>query len=312
MINPIFKNSFVYDYFTAFLKFDKRFPQSIVFEGFDTNFQYFFALELFRILNCLGDKTPNCTCTNCNWVKENRHPAFIQVTPVDFKDDGSKTVISVKQIEKVTSAIFETSDYHRFFIFSNVKTGTIQDKDKNNLLKYSDAGYTTEKEDWLPLPLNKKILQEEASNALLKSTEEAPNKVTFVFLCNNREDIISTIVSRSLLFKTPVENSKSSIDTSQFLKDYPNISIKEGINRISSIMNYADENNLDYIDILNSFEENLLNVLKNNFENRQIFNMVNLDIQKIQLAKKQLMATVLPNNVLENLFISISPEGRNL
>ena len=77
-------------------------------------------------------------------------------------------------------------------------------------------------------------------------------------------------------------------------------------------MNYADENNLDYIDILDSFEENLLNVLKNNFENRQIFNMVNLDIQKIQLAKKQLMATVLPNNVLENLFISISPEGRNL
>ena len=155
-------------------------------------------------------------------------------------------------------------------------------------------------------------MQEEASNALLKSTEEAPNKVTFVFLCNNREDIISTIVSRSLLFKTPVENSKSSIDASQFLKDYPNISIKEGINRISSIMNYADENNLDYIDILDSFEENLLNVLKNNFENRQIFNMVNSDIQKIQLAKKQLMATVLPNNVLENLFISISPEGSNL
>ena len=229
MINSVFENTFVYNYFETFLKSNKRFPQSIVFEGFDTIMQYFFALELFRILNCTGDKTQNCSCTNCNWTKENRHPALINVTPVDFKDDAAKTVISVKQIEKVTSSIVETLNYHRFFIFSNAKLGEVQEKDKNKLLKYSNAGFELNKEEWLPAPINKKILQEEASNALLKSTEEAPNKVTFVFLCNNREDIISTIVSRSLVFKTPVSIEKSTTDISSFFKNYPNISIKEGI-----------------------------------------------------------------------------------
>ena len=312
MINPVFQNSFVFDYFNALFKSNKRFPQSIVFEGFDTIFQYFFSLELARILNCSADKNHDCNCTNCTWIKENRHPAVINVTPVDFKDDSTRTVISVKQIEKVTSSIIETSDSHRFFIFSNAKTSKIKENDKNKFVKYSNAGFVLNKEDWQPASLNKKILQEEASNALLKSTEEAPNKVTFVFLCNNREDIISTIVSRSLIFKTPVNFFRNNIDTTQFLKNYPNISIKDSIDYVSQIINFVDANDIDYIDILDSMQENLLEILKNNSKNLQILKLINSDIQKIQLAKKHLMATILPNNVFENLFISISSEGRNL
>lgn len=312
MINSVFENTFVYNYFETFLKSNKRFPQSIVFEGFDTIMQYFFALELFRILNCTGDKTPNCSCTNCNWTKENRHPALINVTPVDFKDDAAKTVISVKQIEKVTSSIVETSNYHRFFIFSNAKLGEVQEKDKNKLLKYSNAGFELNKEEWLPAPINKKILQEEASNALLKSTEEAPNKVTFVFLCNNREDIISTIVSRSLVFKTPVSIEKSTTDISSFFKNYPNISIKEGIEKVNAIIDFAENNNIGFIDILDLIEEYFINVLKTNYSNPAFFSLINSDIEKVQMAKKQLMATISPSNVFENLFISISAEGRHL
>ena len=150
MINQIFKNTFVYNYFSILLNSNKRFPQSIIFEGFDTIMQYFFSLELARILNCTGDKTPGCSCTNCNWIRENRHPAVVNVTPVDFKEDGTKTVISVKQIEKVTSLILEASDYHRFFIFSNVKTSKIQENEQKQLSKirginpqtlYSQAEY---------------------------------------------------------------------------------------------------------------------------------------------------------------------------
>ena len=312
MINQIFKNTFVYNYFSILLNSNKRFPQSIVFEGFDTIMQYFFSLELARILNCTGDKTPSCSCTNCNWIRENRHPAVVNVTPVDFKEDGTKTVISVKQIEKVTSLILETSDYHRFFIFSNAKTSKIQENEQKQLSKYLNAGFKINKEDWLPAPINKKILQEEASNALLKSTEEAPNKVTFVFLANSREDIISTIVSRSLVFKTPVSIKKSQINISSFFKNYPDLPISDAMKTSTEILSYIEENGLSHIEFLDSAEEFFVNLLRQNAKNNQIFNLISSDIKKVQLAKKHLAATITPNNTFENLFISISNEGRNL
>lgn len=312
MINQIFKNTFVYNYFSILLNSNKRFPQSIIFEGFDTIMQYFFSLELARILNCTGDKTPSCSCTNCNWIRENRHPAVVNVTPVDFKEDGTKTVISVKQIEKVTSLILETSDYHRFFIFSNAKTSKIQENEQKQLSKYLNAGFKINKEDWLPAPINKKILQEEASNALLKSTEEAPNKVTFVFLANSREDIISTIVSRSLVFKTPVSIEKSQINISSFFKNYPDLPISDAMKTSTEILSYIEENGLSHIEFLDSAEEFFVNLLRQNAKNNQIFNLISSDIKKVQLAKKHLAATITPNNAFENLFISISNEGRNL
>ena len=312
MINQIFKNTFVYNYFSIRLNSDKRFPQSIIFEGFDTIMQYFFSLELARILNCTGDKTPSCSCTNCNWIRENRHPAVVNVTPVDFKEDGTKTVISVKQIEKVTSLILEASDYHRFFIFSNAKTSKIQENEQKQLSKYLNAGFKINKEDWLPAPINKKILQEEASNALLKSTEEAPNKVTFVFLANSREDIISTIVSRSLVFKTPVSIEKSQINISSFFKNYPDLPISDAMKTSTEILSYIEENGLSHIEFLDSAEEFFVNLLRQNAKNNQIFNLISSDIKKVQLAKKHLAATITPNNAFENLFISISNEGRNL
>lgn len=312
MINQIFKNTFVYNYFSILLNSNKRFPQSIIFEGFDTIMQYFFSLELARILNCTGDKTPSCSCTNCNWIRENRHPAVVNVTPVDFKEDGTKTVISVKQIEKVTSLILEASDYHRFFIFSNAKTSKIQENEQKQLSKYLNAGFKINKEDWLPAPINKKILQEEASNALLKSTEEAPNKVTFVFLANSREDIISTIVSRSLVFKTPVSIEKSQINISSFFKNYPDLPISDAMKTSTEILSYIEENGLSHIEFLDSAEEFFVNLLRQNAKNNQIFNLISSDIKKVQLAKKHLAATITPNNTFENLFISISNEGRNL
>ena len=312
MINQIFKNTFVYNYFSIFLNSNKRFPQSIIFEGFDTIMQYFFSLELARILNCTGDKTPSCSCTNCNWIRENRHPAVVNVTPVDFKEDGTKTVISVKQIEKVTSLILEASDYHRFFIFFFFITSKIQENEQKQLSKYLNAGFKINKEDWLPAPINKKILQEEASNALLKSTEEAPNKVTFVFLANSREDIISTIVSRSLVFKTPVSIEKSQINISSFFKNYPDLPISDAMKTSTEILSYIEENGLSHIEFLDSAEEFFVNLLRQNAKNNQIFNLISSDIKKVQLAKKHLAATITPNNTFENLFISISNEGRNL
>ncbi|MCD8024904.1 MAG: hypothetical protein LUE64_05165, partial [Candidatus Gastranaerophilales bacterium] len=220
MINEIFKNSFLYEYFETFFKTKKRFPQSIIFEGQDILYGYFFALELARILNCENNSDDfNCNCTNCKWIKEGKHPCVISVTPLDFKEDSSNTVISVKQIEKITSLIRETSDYHRFFIFSNAASEPTSEKKQE---KYFNAGYRIDLKNRQFLPLNSGILQVQAANALLKSTEEAPDKVSFIFLTDTRENILPTIVSRSLVFKIPFCYEKPESDLYEFFENYPN------------------------------------------------------------------------------------------
>lgn len=69
-----------------------------------------------------------------------------------------------------------TSDYHRVYIFC--------DRDDDGNL----------------LPLNQVNFPEATSNALLKTFEEPPKNTTFIFLTNDKTDIISTVVSRAQSF----------------------------------------------------------------------------------------------------------------
>lgn len=309
MINQFFKEKykFLSEYFENYINSKKRFPQSIVLEGQDTLGAYFFALELARNVNCLNEKDENCTCLNCKWIKEGKHPSIISVSPVDFKEDATKTVISVKQIEKITSIINETSDYHRFFIFSNAKIAPLNKIQKEKMNEFQFTGYSIENEDWYPYPINQKILQEEASNALLKSVEEAPDKVTFIFLTDTKENIIQTITSRSLIFKVPSMPKKSNIDVSEFFKNYPNENIENLIEKAQTFFEKTEAENIDSIFLLDIMQEYLKDLMKNNMK---LKNLILDDIKKIQTTKKEIIALVSPKYAIESLFISLSKEGR--
>lgn len=313
-INDFFKKKFpfVSNYFETYFESGKRFPQSIVFEGLDILSEYFFTLELARVLNCENGGDSNCSCTNCRWIRENKHPSVISVTPLDFKEDGSKTVISVKQMEKVMKEITESSDYHRFFIFSDVKNQPLDSDKKEKIKEYEDISYFLSKEDWYPCPLNKKIMQEEASNSILKSVEEAPDKVTFVFLTNRREDIISTILSRSLVFKIPSKHEKRSLDVKEFFADYPNITIQNALMLSESFFEKGVKEELDLVDLFDSIEEYFLEIIKNNSQNKKLISFLNSDIKKASLAKKRIKALVMPKYAVESFFVSLSNEGRKL
>ena len=125
MLDKFFENKFpfVFSYFSTLLEFvekkERKFPQSLIFEGTDTKTQYLFALELARILNCLNDKSSSCDCINCKWIKTHSHPAVNNVSQIHFKGEGdeAKTVISVKQAREIEKSLTLSSDYHRFFIF---------------------------------------------------------------------------------------------------------------------------------------------------------------------------------------------------
>ena len=99
----------------------------ILFYGSDLQAQYDLALEIARLLNCSKDRNSDCDCLNCNWIRNNQHPAVITISKVDNKDsdDTSKTVISIEQARTIKNNLLVTSEYHRVFIFCD------KDKDGN-------------------------------------------------------------------------------------------------------------------------------------------------------------------------------------
>ena len=57
--------------------------------------------------------------------------------------------------------------------------------------------------------LNRNVFQDEASNSLLKIIEEPQPGVTFIFLTRYRDDVLSTIISRSQCFFVPTKKEVS-------------------------------------------------------------------------------------------------------
>ncbi len=314
MINETLKLKFpfVTKYFETLIKNNiDKFPQSIVFEGLDTYSQYIFSMELARILNCLEDKNnPECTCINCSWIKEIKHPAVNIVSPINFKDDNSKTVISVAQAKKITSSLVETSDYHRFFIFCDAKIKQKSAQEAASYNEFKNLGYDFPEEDWVPLPLNMKMFQGDASNSLLKSVEEPPLCTTFIFLTKTREDLISTIVSRSNVFKlSGYQKSKGlnfSEDTMKLFQNYPDFTIQEALETASSVESILKADEINPVDFLNNFQEFIMMQLKNNINDNGAVKKFEHHIKLVQKAKKRLKAFLSVKVVLESLFLDIA------
>ncbi len=317
LINPILKEKFpfVSNYFETLIENDiEKFPQSIVFEGLDIIGQYMFSTELARVLNCTENvRTPECGCINCAWIRDVKHPSVNIVSPINFKDDASKTVISINQAKKVTSSLRETSDYHRIFIFCDARVKQKSADEKAQAEEYKELGFNFPEEDWTPMSLNSKVFKAEASNSLLKSIEEPPKRTTFIFLTKNREDLISTIVSRSNVFKLTGKRlnagrkgGQKGVDLSNILKNYPNLEIKDALEISADVEAFLKTENTDVFDFLNDFQEYILSFLRGNVNNNAVYKMFEEHIKLIQKAKKRLKASMSPKVVLESLFIDIS------
>lgn len=267
--------NFTQKYFETLLNEHKgRFVQSVVFEGMDVHAQLEFALFLARKLNCLKSGEDECTCYNCNWIREENHPAVQIVSQNSFKPQGdeTKTVISTKQAQAVAKALEQTSEYHRVFIFLDEKT---------------PKNYET---------LNYKSFHPKAPNALLKSVEEPPERTTFFFLTKTREDLMSTIVSRSQVFKMPSKRKiRDVLYIEKFLSDYPNITLEKAFDISLDLQGYIKENETNPKLLLDDIQQWLWE------KGCSVY-----DIRLIEKAKKRLDASMSPKNVLDALFIEMS------
>ena len=257
----------------------KNIAHCILFYGSDIQTQYDLALEIARMLNCKGDKTKNCQCLNCRWIRENNHPAVITISKVDNKpsDDTSKTVISIDQARMIKNDLLVTSDYHRVLIFC--------DKDKEGNV----AG------------LNQLNFQADAANALLKTFEEPPSNTTFFFLTKDKSDMITTVVSRAQCFYVPSikdENQDFSL-VKDFMDGYLELERNEVLDFNDKILDMAKM--VEPIEVFTQMQNYIKSLLRSNLDNLAVKVKLITDLKAIETAKKESRLNMNIQTVVETL-----------
>jgi len=261
----------------------KNIAHCILFYGTDLGAQYDLALEVARLLNCTGDRSANCNCLNCNWIRQNQHPAVLTISKVDNKpsSDDSKTVISIEQARMIKNDLLVTSDYHRVLIFC--------DKDKDGNI----------------LGLNEINFQEPTANALLKTFEEPPSNTTFFFLTKDKTDMLSTIISRAQCFFVPsTEDANRDFSVVQdTMNGYLQLSRNEVLDLYEKMFELTKEN--DGTEILNQIQNYMAALLKNSLDNPILKIKLIKDINAVEHAKEELRLNMNIQTILENLAFAL-------
>ena len=258
---------------------DKNISHCILFYGSDIQAQYDLALEIARLLNCKGTHDDSCQCLNCNWIRENKHPAVMTISKVDNKpsDDTSKNVISIQQARMIKNDLLVSSDYHRVLIFC--------DKDKDDNV----------------CGLNMQNFQEETSNALLKTFEEPPANTTFIFLTKDKTDMINTVVSRAQCFYVPSlkdENREYSL-VEDAMNGYLELERNEVLDFNDKILALIKDN--DEETIFTQMQNYIVSLLKSNMGNSGLKIKLISDLKNIEQAKKELRLNMNIQTIVETL-----------
>lgn len=261
----------------------KNIAHCILFYGTDLEAQYSLALEIARLLNCTGDKSASCNCLNCNWIRQNQHPAVLTISKVDNKpsNDESKTVISIEQARMIKNDLLVTSEYHRVLIFC--------DKDKDGNI----------------LGLNENNFQEPTANALLKTFEEPPSNTTFFFLTKDKTDMLSTIISRAQCFFVP--------STKEENRDFSLVkSIMDGYLTLerNSVLDlyekmYELTKTAEPAEVLNQIQNYMGAILKNSLDNPILKIKLIEDINAVEHAKEELRLNMNIQTILETLAFAL-------
>jgi DNA polymerase III delta prime subunit len=268
------------DYFTKALSSKQHpLPQSIVFYGNDFSAQYIFAQEIARLLNCNEDKSDDCECLNCKWIRENTHPAVLTISKLDNKpeDDDSKTVISIRQSTLIKERLMADSEFHRVFIFC--------DRDEEGNIS----------------GLNQTNFQAETANSLLKIIEEPQNSVTFIFLTRYVQDLLPTIISRSQCFFVPSRNNVT-YDYSPIkgiFENYWNFKRSDIFDISQKLQDAAKTSSLNQI--LDGIQNYILTILKENPKNIYLAEQIKI----LEDAKKQAQLGIKPANIFDELCLKL-------
>lgn len=260
---------------------DKNIAHCILFYGSDLQSQYDLALEIARMLNCTGTHTSTCQCLNCNWIRENKHPAVLTISRVDNKASGDENKanlnITINQAREIRNNLMVTSDYHRVLIFC--------DKDKDGNI----------------CGLNQINFQSDAANALLKTFEEPPSNTTFIFLTKDKSDVITTVVSRAQCFYVPsmLDEEHDYSLVKDTIENYLELERSEVLDLNDKLIALIKENDAE--EVFTQIQNYMQSLLKSNLDNPALKVKLIEDIKSTETAKKQTRLNMNIQTVVENL-----------
>lgn len=316
-MNNILQNeyNFAFEFFKNAIEKNKLFHAYLL-TGNNNVAKYAFALNIARILNCIGDKTENCQCLNCKWIRNNAHPAVMTFSPIDFvhvNDKGqARENLTVAQARFIKEELAKTSTYHRVLIITNAIEGKEAQEEFKEMGKFDIVAPVQANQEenleriWVPKSLTQNIFTTETANTLLKTIEEPFENVTFFFLANSPEDLIQTIVSRCQMVNIPssINIQKDFSILEKIIKNYPAKDDLTAILMAEHVKALSKEHDLSLGEILELLEGFYGENLQNNLQNPKIYREAVIFLNKLEEAKIQLNRYVNPDSVLENLFLS--------
>jgi len=315
-MDSILENNFKFtsDFFESAIQKDRLFHAYLL-TGNNNIAKYAFALNIARILNCTGDKSENCQCLNCKWIRANSHPAVMTFSPIDFvhvNDRGqARENLTVAQARFIKEELAKTSTYHRVLIITDAIDGKEAQAEFDELKKFNikppvQAGQEEGIERiWVPRSLSISIFTTETANTLLKTIEEPFENVTFFFLANSQEDLIQTIVSRCQCVNIPssVKKNNDYSILEKITKNYPAKDELTSILMAEHVKTLSKEHDMSVVEILELLEGFYGENLQNSLQNPTMYREAVIFLNKIEKAKIQLNRYVNPDSVLENLFL---------
>lgn len=254
----------------------------ILFYGSDIEAQYELALEAARMLNCKESHSADCQCLNCNWIRENKHPAVLTYTRFDNRaaaDEGKKGAnISIDQAHEIKNNLLVSSDYHRVLIFC--------DRDK-------EGGVIT--------GLNQVNFTEPTANALLKTFEEPPSNTTFFFLTKDKSEVITTVVSRAQCFYVPSmkEEDRDFSLVKEAMEGYLELERSEVLDFNNKILELVKM--YDAQQVFTEMQNYIENLLRANLDNMSLKVKLIGDLHAIEEAKKQNRLNMNVQTIVETL-----------
>lgn len=293
--------------------------------GSNTMDMYALAIETARVLNCKNG-AGNCICNNCGWVRQNRHPAVITVSPIDYvhpnKDGKAKTVVTVEQARELRQVLAVSSQYHRVVIITDAKEGKEYEATSELLWKdYKDIiappvlqDSDKERTNWIPQPLTYKTFHSEPANTLLKTLEEPPAGVTFFFLSRDREDMLDTIVSRAQVISLAY-NPEPAKDVSilrRFLDNLPPKSRDAALLYSEKLLEISKENAVPVEELLNMIQEYLLTMIKQNLSNERFCKSCTNRLKAVKKAQDELRSYVNPQAALDSMCFDLVELAREI
>jgi DNA polymerase III delta prime subunit len=310
--------------FSAAIKTNKL-AQAYMFTQAQAIVQYYFALNIAKILNCQNavDDIPCNSCTDCKWINNNSHPAIITISPVDFlpskneNKDGNitrtKNIIKVNQAALIQKELISTSKYHRVIIFMGAKDEKLPADVRDQLWagflgRVNPPENTEGREHWVPMHLNYYSFPSETANILLKTIEEPPGNVMFIFITKDTDDMLSTIVSRCQVI--PLLRARDIIvEPEEYLQEIssylPPKNELDSINTAKKLIDYAKtegisiENLVEYIQII------YYRQLKNTINSGSFYSQLINQIKTIETTKNMLKGYVNPQATLISMLNSL-------